>query len=139
MTISGGLLEMTSAAWSQNFDTGKFEYQVGCAACHGSDAKGMGPVASLFGKPPADLTVLARNNGDVFPFNSVYEVIDGRKAVLAHGSRDMPIWGDRYTPSPNRAAAPDASNAFLNPAYDPETIVRMRILGVIDYLTRIQQ
>ncbi len=26
-------------------------------------------------------------------------VVDGRKVVIAHGTRDMPIWGDRYTPN----------------------------------------
>lgn len=88
--------------------------------------------------PPADLTVLTKKNNGVFPFNSVYEVIDGRQLVIAHGTRDMPIWGDRFTPSPNRAASPNAAEGFVNPSFDPETVVRMRILAVIDYLNRIQ-
>jgi mono/diheme cytochrome c family protein len=124
-------------AQTQDFDAGKYEYQIGCAACHGVDGKGMGPVGALFGKPPANLTVLAKKNNGVFPFNYVYEVIDGRQVVLAHGTRDMPIWGNRYTPSPNRAASP--TEGFVNPSYDPETIVRMRILAVMDYLNRIQE
>ncbi len=66
-------------------------------------------------------------------------VVDGRKVVIAHGTRDMPIWGDRYTPNLNRAISPNASEMFVNPAYDPETVVRMRILAVIDYLNRIQE
>jgi hypothetical protein len=85
------------------------------------------------------LTVLAKNNGGVFPFNSIYEVIDGRKVIIAHGTRDMPIWGNRYMPDPNKAASPNASQMFVNPSYDPETVVRMRILAVIDYLNRIQE
>lgn len=139
VTISGSLLEMTSAARSQNSETGKFEYQVGCAACHGSDAKGMGPVGALFGVPPPDLTVLAKKNEGVFPFNTIYEVIDGRKVILAHGTRDMPIWGTRFLPTPNRAMIPDASGIFVNPSYDPEMIVRMRILALIEYLIQLQQ
>ncbi len=127
------------AASAQDFDAGQFEYRMGCAACHGTDGKGMGPVGALFGKPPADLTILAKNNNGVFPFSSVYEVIDGRKAVIAHGTRDMPIWGDRYMPNVNRATGPNASDMFLNPSYDPEAVVRVRILAVIDYLNRIQE
>jgi hypothetical protein len=42
---------------------------------------------------PTDLTQLAKNNGGQFPFWEVYRVIDGRKDVVSHGSRAMPIWG----------------------------------------------
>ncbi len=133
------IVELNSPTWAQEFDAGKFEYQMGCAACHGADGKGMGPVAALFGVPPPDLTVLAKKNSGVFPFNSIYEVIDGRQVVIAHGTRDMPIWGDRFTPSPNRAASPNAADRFVSPSFDPEIIVRTRILAVIDYLNRIQE
>ncbi len=138
-TIALVIIGVNSTTSAQEFDAGKFEYQMGCAACHGADGKGLGPVAALFGVPPADLTVLAKKNGGVFPFNSVYEVIDGRHLVIAHGTRDMPIWGDRFTPGPNQAASPNARDSFVNPSYDPEIIVRMRILSVIDYLNRIQE
>ena len=90
VAIVVGALANTGSA---EFDAGQFEYRMGCAACHGVDGKGMGPVGALFGKPPADLTVLSKRNNGVFPFNSVYEVIDGRKLIIAHGTRDMPIWG----------------------------------------------
>ncbi len=107
---------LESTASAQDFDAGQFEYRMGCAACHGADGKGMGPVGALFGKPPADLTVLAKKNNGVFPFNSVYEVIDGRQVVIAHGTRDMPIWGDRYTPNLNKGVSPKASEMFVNPS-----------------------
>jgi mono/diheme cytochrome c family protein len=71
------------------FDPGKAEYQSSCAPCHGKDGKGNGPVSAQLKVLPPDLTVLAKKNNGVFPFNSVYEIIDGRKAVIAHGSRDM--------------------------------------------------
>ena len=45
---------------------------------------------------PANLTVLTKKNNGVFPFEAVYEVIDGRKEVTAHGTREMPVWGRRY-------------------------------------------
>jgi len=139
LTIAVVIVELTNAGLAQEFDVGKFEYQAGCAACHGVDAKGMGPVAVLFRVPPSDLTLLAKKNNGVFPFNHVYEVIDGRKTIIAHGTRDMPIWGNRYLPNSNRALSSTASEQYVNPSYDPEIIVRMRILGVIDYLNRIQE
>ena len=137
--IAAVIAASETSASAQDFDAGQFEYRMGCAACHGIDGKGMGPVGALFGKPPADLTILAKKNNSVFPFNSVYEVIDGRKLVIAHGTRDMPIWGDRYTPNLNRGVSPNASEMFVNPSHDPETVVRVRILAVIDYLNRIQE
>ena len=58
-------------------DRGKAEYHSSCAPCHGSDGKGTGPVSAGLKVPPPDLTVLAKKNNGVFPFNSVYEIIDG--------------------------------------------------------------
>jgi hypothetical protein len=73
------------------------------------------------------------------PFSAVYDAIDGRQVVAAHGTREMPIWGNRYRPDLNMAASPNAPDMFVNPLYDPERIVRLRILAVIDYLQRIQE
>jgi hypothetical protein len=84
--------------------------------------------------PPPDLTVLAKKNGGVFPVSRVYEVIDGRQAVAAHGPRDMPIWGNRY-----RLTAIQEYLQGSDGSYDPDAIVRARILTIIDYLNRIQQ
>jgi mono/diheme cytochrome c family protein len=120
-------------------DPGKAEYHSSCASCHGIDGKGNGPVSADLKVPPSDLTVLARRNNGVFPFYSVYEIIDGRKAVIAHGTREMPIWGDRYAPEPTKGLIPRPSENILSLFYDPEAIVRMRILAVIDYLNRIQE
>jgi hypothetical protein len=83
-------------------------------------------------------SVLAKKNNGVFPFDSVYEIIDGRKTIIDHGTRDVPIWGDRYTPEPSKALIPRPSENILG-FYDPETVVQMRILAVIDYLNRIQE
>jgi hypothetical protein len=38
----------------------------------------------------ADLTVLAKNNNGAFPYNRVYEMIDGRNSTISsHGTREM--------------------------------------------------
>ena len=124
---------------AEELDPGKAEYHSSCAPCHGGDGKGNGPVSAELKVTPPDLTALAKKNNGVFPFNSVYEIVDGRKTVVAHGTRDMPIWGNRYVPQPNKAVIPRSSENVLSQFYDPELIVRMRILAVIDYLNRIQE
>ena len=107
-------------AQAQDLDIGKSEFQSSCASCHGADAKGKGPVSDQLKIPPPDLTMLAKNNNGVFPAHAVYETIDGLKAISAHGTREMPIWGYRFGP-------PQAFR-FKN-----------RVLAVIDYLKRIQE
>ena len=43
---------------------------------------------------PADLTILAKNNGGNFPTQRVLKFISGDDpSLLAHGSREMPLWG----------------------------------------------
>jgi hypothetical protein len=38
---------------------------------------------------------LAQENQGVFPYRRVYEIIDGTSQVAGHGTRDMPVWGER--------------------------------------------
>jgi mono/diheme cytochrome c family protein len=67
-----------------------------CATCHGVNGKGTGPAASALKKTPADLTTLAKNNGGKFPELKVYNSIKGEVGFTAHGSKDMPVWGDVF-------------------------------------------
>jgi len=121
------------AVAQQKFDLGKREYEANCAVCHGMSGKGDGPFVMDVGmmKGVADLTQISKRNHGWFPAARVYEVIDGREAVKAHGPRDMPIWGADY-----RAQAPDP---FWVVPYDPETFVRIRILALMDYVARLQE
>jgi mono/diheme cytochrome c family protein len=136
-SLSAGL---AAAAQAEDVDIGKSEFQSSCASCHGTDGKGKGPVAAQLKVPPADLTMLARNNNGVFPTNAVYETIYGSKPVAAHGSRDMPIWGERFNPIVNLPHDVDPYYwKMAGPQQSPEVVVRTRILAVIDYLNRIQQ
>ena len=64
--------------------------------------------------------------------------IDGRVEVGSHGTRDMPVWGFRFSPAPIPGFSPQAPY-FLDPLYDREPVIRSRILAVIDYLYRIQE
>ncbi len=89
--VTAIVVGVSTACWAEDADVGKFEYQVSCASCHGLDGKGKGPVSSELKVPPTDLTLLAKGNNGVFPFTRVYEVIDGRRAVISHGPRNMPV------------------------------------------------
>lgn len=75
---------------------GRFQYQTHCANCHGVTGNGNGPMVDILLSKPADLTKLSKNNGGKFPFWHVYQVIDGREAIKAHGERSMPIWGSWF-------------------------------------------
>ncbi|HLY98710.1 MAG TPA: c-type cytochrome [Candidatus Angelobacter sp.] len=67
-----------------------------CAPCHGEDGKGNGPVAPALNAKPPDLTLIARRNGGAFPVKVVRSQIAGDELVIAHGSREMPIWGPLF-------------------------------------------
>jgi mono/diheme cytochrome c family protein len=64
-----------------------------CAPCHGDDGKGNGPVAAALNAKPTDLTTIASRNGGVFPAQRISKIVAGDNLVMAHGSREMPIWG----------------------------------------------
>lgn len=129
----------SEATQAQDIDLGKSEFRASCATCHGPDGKGNGPFAEYLKVTPADLTVLSRNNGGAFPVNEVYDAIYGIKTIVTHGTRDMPIWGYRYALDSNQAFYPKPSGGGLASTFDPEAVVRTRVLAVIDYLKRIQE
>jgi mono/diheme cytochrome c family protein len=137
LAIASLIIAFSTCASAQGVDVGKAEYQSNCAACHGIDAKGDGPVSKELKTRPTDLTVLAKKNNGVFPLNAVNEVIDGRTSIRSHGTRDMPIWGYRLVP-PEHYILKNADDYLYLPPASPEAVVRSRILSIIDYLNRIQ-
>lgn len=140
LMIAGLAAGFTAAAQAEDLDIGKSEFQSSCASCHGADARGKGPVSDQLKIPPPDLTILAKKNNGAFPTDAVYETIDGSKAIPAHGTREMPIWGERFNPIVNLPHYVDPSYwKMAGPEQSPEVVVRKRILAVIDYLSRIQQ
>ena len=116
------IIEFSVCGWAQESDFGAMVYKASCAACHGIDGKGNGPASEELKSKPSDLTVLAKNNNGVFPVDAVYEIIDARKTIRAHGDREMPVWG----------------YGFISFGPDSQQIVRNRILALIDYLNRVQ-
>lgn len=116
---------------ADKLDIGKSEYDAACAACHGRNGKGDGPLRSHLVSRVPDLTLLAKNNNGVFPFDRVLQVIDGRQEVKTHGPREMPVWG--------RAFNLQSSIYFENyPPHDAESAARSRMLALTEYLYRLQ-
>jgi mono/diheme cytochrome c family protein len=93
-----------------------------CASCHGADGKGNGPVAPALNSKPSDLTAIAQRNGGVFPAQRMRTIIAGDAVILAHGSREMPIWGP----------------IFHQVEWDQD-LGEVRLQNLIKYLQSIQQ
>jgi mono/diheme cytochrome c family protein len=107
---------------STNPASGQEMFGAYCSACHGKEAKGNGPAAPALKTQPPDLTMLSRRNGGKFPSAKVYTVIVGDSEMAAHGSKDMPVWGD-----------------VLKSMTRNEAEVKMRLHNLTVYLESIQQ
>jgi mono/diheme cytochrome c family protein len=75
---------------------GKEMYLKYCASCHGSQGKGDGPVSRDLKVKMPDLTALKRSNKGTYPVERVMSSIDGSRVVRAHGTRNMPVWGEVF-------------------------------------------
>jgi cytochrome c553 len=98
-------------------------FQSYCAACHGTNAHGDGPMIAALRRPPADLTKFAMRNGGVFPESRVTRIIDGRD-VAAHGDSEMPVWGSVFK---REGQGVDEATA------------RARIAALVQFLASIQE
>ena len=113
---------------------GQLEYENKCIKCHGVTGKGDGWFSRFLKQPPRTLTLLKKNNGGVFPFDHVYQVIDGRKDVQVHGPRDMPVWGGVYRVESGRVYDTDLGQYLAD-----DGLVRARILALAEYVSRLQE
>ncbi len=104
--------------------SGKASYEKFCQGCHGEDGKGTGELGTDLATAPADLTQLSARYGS-FPVDSVYQAIDGRKDVEAHGPREMPVWGNIWGEEGGEPVADD--------------IIEKRINELVEYIRSIQE
>ncbi|HTR24900.1 MAG TPA: cytochrome c [Terriglobales bacterium] len=98
-------------------------YKSYCAVCHGLDGKGNGPAAPALKVPPTDLTTMSAKNGGKYPSMRVASILRGEEALAAHGTKDMPIWG----------------NLFWNLSSGHEGEVQQRISNLNKYLETQQK
>ena len=104
---------------------GRDLYGAYCAACHGREGRGDGPVGTALKTPPSDLTTIARRNGGKYPAALVEATLNGTRPEplpsMAHGSSDMPIWGSIFRQL-------DAK----------ESVARVRVQNLVKYVESFQ-
>lgn len=111
----------TDKAMTTETMSGKELFHAYCAVCHGEDARGGGPAAVVLKAPPTDLTLLSRRSGG-FPLMRVQQTILGDVDIPAHGTREMPIYGE----------------LFRDIRHD-ETFVQLRLSVLVNYIASFQQ
>jgi mono/diheme cytochrome c family protein len=122
------MLSVSSVAFAATEKIGENEFQTNCAACHGMDAKGNGPMVEWLTVKPKPLHTLAKRNSGVFPWQRVYGILAGTQPVKLHGPTDMPVWGGRY-----------AEKTIREEGEYAEATVRGRVLELVFYLATIQE
>lgn len=85
-------LILPAAVAAEDVERGEQLFWMHCAACHGIEGNGDGPMAPAMLVQPRDLTVLAVENDGVFPTERVIRRIDGTDPQVANGS-SMPVYG----------------------------------------------
>jgi hypothetical protein len=103
---------------------GSSVFKTYCASCHGESGRGNGAVAIFLRRRPADLTQIAIRNKGTFPADRVYQMIDGRQVVKAHGESQMPVWGDAFAKSTTDS---------------DERAIKAKIDALVEYLESIQE
>jgi mono/diheme cytochrome c family protein len=119
----GVALALAAPALAAEDDLGPRLYFNHCAACHGDDGEGGGPVAAAMRVTVPNLRSLAQRNGGGFPRDTVAAYVDGRTVKAAHGDRQMPIWGDVF-----RGVDKEAD----------DRTVRRRITAIVDFISTLQ-
>ena len=102
--------------------SGEEMFNMYCAVCHGKDGKSGGPATPALKKAPSDLTQLTKKNNGKFPGPAVAQSINGEQSIVAHGSKDMPVWG-----------------ALFRQTGQNESEVRLRIANLTRYIEAMQK
>jgi mono/diheme cytochrome c family protein len=102
---------------------GSVLYKAYCSSCHGTDARGGGPMAKSLKVPPPDLTRIYIRNGGTFPLKRIARIISGEEQLPSgHGTREMPVWGP-----------------FFSRVENDQDLGPMRIDALARYLEQIQK
>ncbi len=127
LTVENGRIQAPDAG-NDPIAAGRRIYTTRCASCHGIDGRGDGPVAPALRVAPPDLTWLAERRGGEFPRDFVIATVTGDTAILAHGTREMPIWSDRFASTEGNGGSAAAS-----------VYTRRSVEALADYLATIQR
>jgi mono/diheme cytochrome c family protein len=77
--------------------SGRRTYSELCTGCHGDDGSSLHANDLPPGLHPPDLRYIAARRGGNFDPAEVAEWIEGRSLPPAHGTRSMPVWGERLS------------------------------------------
>ena len=126
------LLISISKAYGQQsmLDYGKQDFDKHCSSCHGQIGEGSGWLSVFLTQEPPNLTLLAKQNGGILPFERLYNSVAGNQIPI-HGPSDMPAWGSTF-----RSEAKEQTVGIL---YDPEAVAKTRILLLLEYINRLQR
>ena len=102
--------------------SGKTMYKDYCAVCHGADGKGAGPAAGYLKAQPPDLTTMSKRYGEKLITSHVDSVLRFGAKNTAHGTADMPLWGNLFSVLDKNQQA-----------------VSMRISNLSQYIQSLQQ
>lgn len=122
------LLTMAPPVAAQDVARGAELYRGHCAACHGPDAAGDGPMAAILAVAPPDLVGLAAAEDGTFPMERVVRAIDGRTLILSHGG-PMPLFGMLLGGEP----------AVIDAADGTPIITKAAVVDIAAWLQSIQE
>lgn len=131
--LAAAILSLTASASVGEGTIGQDEFMSNCAVCHGIDAKGNGPILDYLKNAPSDLTQISARNGGQFPFQDIYDTIADVDSNRAHGTSEMPVWGDRFNMEVIAVEGEFGSASSNVPS------ARTRILELVFYLATHQE
>jgi mono/diheme cytochrome c family protein len=124
--LVGGAFEDASGQHEEDVLAGRATFMQYCTSCHGVNGRGGGSLADSLGKEVPDLTLISSRYEGVFPSEYVLRTIDGRQEFLAHGTRQMPIWGNIWRPGEEDT-------------HEAEIATQRTLNGLLHYLESIQR
>lgn len=126
------LLTSPTVGMAKDLTSGKTDFERYCASCHGVTGVGNGPISDNLRQRPADLTMLSKRAGGVFPEERVIKTIDGRRLRRVHGPSEMPVWGQWF------AIQAMADGVLQEDLVGIETGIGLRLKNLVAFIKSIQ-
>jgi len=115
LAASCAMMALGTRGVAQDLRAGQETYMRYCAACHGGNAEGNGPMVAVLLVQPTDLSALSAKNDGVFPLDRVVKRIDGRDPLVSHGS-EMPVYGNFFEGRDVELKTDDGRRVLASPA-----------------------
>lgn len=123
-----GMVGVIAACAPEPATTGaRADFAAYCAVCHGNDGRGGGPLAEGMEPAPADVTLVARSNGGVFPKTQVM----GHIAGYTMGRSDSPM--------PSFADLLEGPTVMFDDGSGQRVPTPARLVALADYVQSLQR